>query len=205
MISLFKRPCEKERYLSLGLFHCADIILRGAQQESWNQCRICKSDIHFVILYKRGAQMEEKIDRLVLLVEQMQGDISEMKEDISDLKEDVSGMKRDISVLQQDQAEMKQDISTLKQGQIEMKEDISGLKDDVSHLKQDVSDLKQDVSGLKQGQAEMKQNMACVLEAVNILQRQEQKHYEELSRRNRELEQLTYMNTLDIAKLRAAR
>ena len=99
--------------------------------------------------------MEEKIDRLVLLVEQMQGDISEMKEDIS------------------------------------------GLKDDVSNLKQDVS-------GLKQGQAEMK-HMACVLEAVNILQQHEQKHYEELSRRNREIEQLTYMNTLDIAKLRAAR
>lgn len=100
--------------------------------------------------------MEEKIDRLVLLVEQMQGDISEMKQDVS------------------------------------------GLKDDVSNLKQDVS-------GLKQGQAEMKQNMACVLEAVNILQQHEQKHYEELSRRNREIEQLTYMNTLDIAKLRAAR
>lgn len=66
----------------------------------------------------------------------------------------------------------------------------------------ELKDLKQGQKRLEQGQNEMKQNLATVMEAINIVQHNEQEHFKILNNKDSELENVAKQNSYDIAELR---
>lgn len=103
--------------------------------------------------------------------------------ELRDIKSDISGLH--------------QNVKKLEQGQNELQLDVKGLQ-------QDVKELQQGQEILKRGQNELKQNLATVLEAVNIMQHNEQEHFDMLGNKVLELETVIKQNSYDITKLRAA-
>lgn len=110
--------------------------------------------------------------------------------ELKDIKSDISGLH--------------QNVKKLEQGQNELQQDVKGLQQDVKGLQQDVKGLQQGQERLEQGQNELKQNLATVLEAVNIMQHNEQEHFDMLGNKVLELETVIKQNSYDITKLRAA-
>ena len=110
-----------------------------------------------------GMNNEEKI---LNLLEQMQGRFDRIEEGQASMQADISGLKEGQTSLQEGQASMQVDISGLKEGQASMQADISGLKGDVSSLKESQASMRADISGLKEGQADLKEEVVVTKRRV---------------------------------------
>ena len=69
-------------------------------------------------------------EKILAILQQMQGDITGLKQGQNELRADVAALKEDVSVL-------KEDVSTLKHGQNELRTDVAALKEDVEIIKED--------------------------------------------------------------------
>jgi len=105
-------------------------------------------------------------EKILKILEQIQGDIAGVKSDVADTKSDVAGTKGDIAGMKGDIAgltqivakieiEHGQSIKALLDGYKMVYEIASQTRDEVYSLKGDMKDVKLDISDIKHDLAEM--------------------------------------------------
>lgn len=130
-------------------------------------------------------------DKILKMLEQMQGDINGMKTDISDMKTDINGAKIDINSMKTDINSLKEDMGLVKTQLKEHGSMLSALKTASEVHKADVDNLTNQVAKLSQ---EMKSGFKEVNQRIDNITK-------DLS----VVEAVTGKNMTDIAYLKAAK
>lgn len=130
-------------------------------------------------------------DKILKILEQMQGDINGMKTDISDMKTDINGAKIDINSMKTDINSLKEDMGLVKTQLKEHGSMLSALKTASEVHKADIDNLTHQVANLSQ---EMKSGFKEVNQRIDNITK-------DLS----VVEAVTGKNMTDIAHLKAAK
>ena len=81
-------------------------------------------------------------DKMLKLLEQMDGRLDRIESDVATLKDDMISVKGDVSALKNDMVSVKSYVSALKNDMVSVKSDVSTLNDNMTVVKEDIVDLK---------------------------------------------------------------
>lgn len=98
---------------------------------------------------KKAMTDTEKLDHLLMKMQEMQEEVHEIKMDVSGLKGDVSDLKTDVSGLKGDVSDLKMDVSGLKEEVSTLTSDMKELKRRTANLERTTSELKNDLSAMR--------------------------------------------------------
>jgi septal ring factor EnvC (AmiA/AmiB activator) len=91
------------------------------------------------ILGKQGGYIMSNDEKILCILEEMQGDIKSLKNDVASLRIDTGNMKIDIAELKTDMSVLREDIETLKENDEEFRANLNTIlewADDVGRIEQ---------------------------------------------------------------------